>query len=80
MKYTLTEETAGYIDALRLLTQAKEQAFATAVSIYGEDQHITADFDQAIETAMDELAKLFRLNAMINLGFRDNHQGNTTRI
>jgi hypothetical protein len=69
-KYNLTPETAGFFEALRLLLEARDKAFDSITSVWGEEQEnkIGEPFYQALENASDELFKLVRLNAELNLG------------
>lgn len=69
-KYNLTPETAGFFEALRLLLEARDKAFDSITSVWGEEQEnkIGESFYNALENASDELFKLVRLNAELNLG------------
>jgi hypothetical protein len=80
MKYLLSKETAGYFEALLLLTQAKDTAYLSAQAIYGEEQKATEKFDEALETAMDELFKLVRLNAEHNLALIESYNGEEVTV
>jgi len=72
-KYNLTPETAGFFTALRLLLEAREEAFSSATTVWGEEQTVSRPFEDAMETAMDELFKLVRINAELNLSQRDSY-------
>jgi hypothetical protein len=68
-KYTLTPETSGYVEAFRLIQEAKNQAFCVYTSIYGEEQLQDFEaFQEAMDKASDELFKLIRINMELNLG------------
>jgi len=75
-KYNLTPETAGYFEALRLLLEARDKAYESLTSVYGDEgqaDRIAEPFYNALETAEDELFKLVRLNAELNLSQRDSY-------
>lgn len=74
-KYNLTPETARYFEALRLIIEARDKAYESLENIYGDEQanKLVEPFSSALETASDELFKLVRLNAEINLSQRDSY-------
>ena len=80
-KYTLTPETSAYVEAFRLLQEAKEQAFHVYTSIYGEDNLGGFEgFQDAIETASDELFKLVRINVELNLGMSASYKAGEVTV
>lgn len=80
-KYTLTPETSGYVEAFRLLQEAKEQAFQVYTSVYGEDNLGGFDaFQDALEKASDELFKLVRINVELNLGMTASYKAGEVTV
>ena len=80
-KYTLTPETSGYVEAFRLLQEAKEQAFQVYTSVYGEDNLEGFEaFQDALETASDELFKLVRINVELNLGMTASYKAGEVTV
>ncbi len=80
-KYTLTPETSGYVEAFRLLQEAKEQAFQVYTSVYGEDNLGGFEaFQDALETASDELFKLVRINVELNLGMTASYKAGEVTV
>lgn len=80
-KYTLTPETSGYVEAFRLLQDAKEQAFQVYTSVYGEDNLQGFEgFQDALETASDELFKLVRINVELNLGMTASYKAGEVTV
>ena len=80
MTYTLSNETAGYLEAFRLFKEAQDKVFTVAESIYGENSKITEDFDSALETAMEELFKLVRYNVEACLAVKESYKEQTVTV
>lgn len=83
--YTLSKETATYLDAVRALEEACNLVLSTAEEVYGNlnaptGDEVTSDFMEAYNKTVDEVFKLIQANTCQNLGLRDNVRQSTVTI
>lgn len=79
--YTVSKETAHYLDAVRTLQQGTSEVLDAAEEVYSDGaDNVTAPFREKMNEAIDELFKLIQANIEMNLGFVDNVKKDTVTV